>query len=115
MSGGVAYVLDQTGDFRGKCNQEQIILDQVGDEEELKTVHNMIERHVQYTNSPFGKRILDDWVHLKEKLVRVIPKDYLEMQERIHHYEASGLSKYKAALAAFEEGKKAVNQIKDGG
>jgi glutamate synthase (NADPH/NADH) large chain/glutamate synthase (ferredoxin) len=115
MSGGVAYVLDQTGDFRGKCNQEQIILDQVGDEEELKTIQNMIERHVQYTNSPFGKRILDDWVHLKEKLVRVIPKDYLEMQERIHHYEASGLNKYKAALAAFEEGKKAVNQIKDGG
>jgi hypothetical protein len=52
---------------------------------------------------------------MKEKLVRVIPKDYLEMQERIEHYEASGLSKYKAALAAFEEGKKAVNQIKDGG
>ncbi|WP_332692768.1 glutamate synthase large subunit [Halalkalibacter lacteus] len=115
MSGGVAYVLNETGDFRGKCNIEQIILDQVVDEKELKTVYNMIERHVNYTNSPYGKRILDDWANLKEKLIRVIPKDYLEMQERIRRYEASGLSKYKAALAAFEEGKKAVNQLKDGG
>ncbi len=115
MSGGVAYVFDESDDFSRKCNQEQVILGQVSDEAEIQMVYQLVEKHVQYTNSPLGKRLLEDWSRMKDKFVRVIPKDYLEMQERILRYEATGLSKYKAALAAFEDSKKAVNQIKDGG
>ncbi|MBD1380309.1 glutamate synthase large subunit [Metabacillus arenae] len=115
MSGGVAYVLDESNGFRVKCNQELVYLDSIVDEIELQTVYEMIEKHVQYTNSAFGKRVLDNWAEMKEKFVRVIPKDYLEMQERIKHLQASGLSNHNAALIAFEEGKKVVNSIKDGG
>ncbi|GAE27828.1 glutamate synthase [Halalkalibacter wakoensis JCM 9140] len=114
MSGGVAFVLDESGDFGQKCNQEQVLLGSV-EEEDLHRVYQMVEKHVQYTNSPLAIRVLDDWSNLKKKFIRVIPKDFLEMQTRIERYEASGLSKYKAALAAFEEGKKAVNEAKDGG
>jgi glutamate synthase domain-containing protein 3 len=115
MSGGVAYVLDVSKDFLVKCNQEQVYLDAIIDETERNTVYQMIEKHVHYTNSPYGKRVLDNWEEMIGKFVRVIPKDYLEMQERMKHLKASGLSEHKAALVAFEESKRAVNSIKDGG
>ncbi|MFL6518372.1 MAG: glutamate synthase subunit alpha, partial [Bacillus sp. (in: firmicutes)] len=115
MSGGVAYVLDVTKDFRVKCNQEQVYLDSIQDETELQTVYQLIENHVRYTHSPYGMRVLDSWADMSEKFVRVIPKDYLEMQERIRTLREGGLSEPQAALLAFEESKKAVNSMKDGG
>lgn len=115
MSGGVAYVLDIANDFSVKCNQEQVYLNPIQDDAELQSVYQLIQKHVQYTNSAFGKRVLDSWGEMSRKFIRVIPKDYLEMQERIKYLQESGLSKHKAALLAFEESKKAVNSMKDGG
>ncbi|RKL66634.1 glutamate synthase large subunit [Salipaludibacillus neizhouensis] len=115
MSGGVAYVLDESKDFRNKCNQEQVLLDSISDEEELSMIYKMVENHVYYTESDFGSQVIKKWASMKKKFIRVIPVDYLEMQNRIRHFETSGLDKYKAALAAFEESKKIVNSIKDGG
>ncbi|WP_129728600.1 glutamate synthase large subunit [Ectobacillus funiculus] len=115
MSGGVAYVLDASNAFSVKCNQEQVYLNEIQDEAELQAVYELIQKHVHYTNSPYGKRVLDSWEEMSGKFIRVIPKDYLEMQERIKYLQESGLSKHKAALLAFEESKKAVNSMKDGG
>ncbi len=115
MSGGVAFVLDEAKDFQVKCNQEQVYLDLLQDEPELQSVYQLIEKHVHYTKSPKGKRILDNWKDVSKKFVRVISKDYLEMQERIKHLQKSGLNEKEAALHAFEESKKIVNLIKDGG
>jgi len=115
MSGGVAYVLDMTNDFRVKCNQAQVYLDPIQDESELQLVHQMIEKHVQYTHSPLGERVLNSWADMSKKFVRVIPRDYLEMQERIKRLQAAGLSENQAALRAFEESQKAVKAIKEGG
>ncbi|UOR11405.1 glutamate synthase large subunit [Halobacillus amylolyticus] len=113
MSGGIAYVLDD-GDrpFRTNCNTEQVYLQSLTDKEEKEEVYRLIEKHVHYTNSARGKKVLDHWKSLLPKFVKVIPKDDLEMKKRIKHLEASGLSKSKAALAAFEESKKAVEALK---
>ncbi|MEH7120805.1 glutamate synthase large subunit [Neobacillus vireti] len=115
MSGGVAYVLDMTKNFQVKCNQAQVYLDSIQDESELQLVHEMIEKHVQYTHSPLGESVLNSWADMCKKFVRVIPKDYLEMQERIKRLQAAGLSENQAALRAFEESQKAVKAIKEGG
>jgi glutamate synthase domain-containing protein 3 len=115
MSGGVAFIFDESNNFAQKCNQEQVELDSIKDEADFNKVYQMLEKHVLYTNSPLGKRVLENWTESREKFIRVIPRDYLEMQHRIQRFEASGLSKHKAALAAFEESKKVVNSIKDGG
>ena len=115
MSGGVAYVLDMTNDFQVKCNQAQVYLDPIQDESELQLVHQMIEKHVQYTHSPLGERVLNSWADMSKKFLRVIPKDYLDMQERIKRLQAAGLSENQAALRAFEESQKAVKAIKEGG
>ncbi|MDQ1004372.1 glutamate synthase (NADPH/NADH) large chain [Neobacillus niacini] len=115
MSGGVAYVLDITNDFRVRCNQAQVYLDPIQDESELQLVHQMIEKHVQYTHSPLGEKVLNSWADMSKKFVRVIPKDYLEMKERIKRLLEEGLSEHQAALRAFEESQKAVKAIKEGG
>ena len=54
MSGGVAYVLDEAGDFHNRCNQDMVSLVKLEDEDEIEEVKNMIEKHVKYTKSKSG-------------------------------------------------------------
>ncbi|WP_163536486.1 glutamate synthase large subunit [Gracilibacillus sp. YIM 98692] len=112
MSGGVAYVLDESDSFREKCNQELVQLQSIHDQMEAEEVRNMIEKHVEYTQSTNGQRILENWEAILPKFVRVIPNDYLEMRQVIQKLEASGFNKKDAAMTAFEQGKKAVEAIK---
>ncbi|MDL4840598.1 glutamate synthase large subunit [Aquibacillus rhizosphaerae] len=112
MSGGIAYVLDEAGSFREKCNQELVQLDSITDEKEAKELYDMIEKHVDYTQSTNGQRIVENWNSVLPKFVRVIPNDYLEMRERILLLEADGLTKDEAAMKAFEQGNEIVETIK---
>ncbi|MCA0971309.1 glutamate synthase large subunit [Halobacillus litoralis] len=113
MSGGVAYVLDETGQsFDTKCNKELVHLQQLTDSEEMQDLYNMIEKHVEYTNSPLGQRILGQWNEYVKKFVRVIPRDYLAMQERIQRLKDDGLGKFDAEMTAFEERNKPVETVK---
>ena len=38
MSGGVAYVLDETGDFAAECNPQMVTLEKIEDEDEIAEV-----------------------------------------------------------------------------
>ncbi|MGD9611484.1 MAG: glutamate synthase large subunit [Kiritimatiellia bacterium] len=75
MSGGIAYVLDETGLFDAKCNLEMVDLEMLGpdDERELK---GMIERHLKWTGSPRAKEILADWARWKDSFIKVLPMEY---------------------------------------
>ncbi len=75
MSGGVAYVLDEDGAFASRCNQDMVDLEQL-ESEDLELVHGLIARHVQYTGSPKGGRVLDEWEDAAKKLVKIMPVDY---------------------------------------
>ena len=77
----------------------------------MKDVYDMIERYVHYTNSNNGKKILANWESYVSKFVRVIPKSYLKMRERISELENSGLEKFDAEMAAFEEGTKEEKKV----
>ncbi|WP_334073605.1 MULTISPECIES: glutamate synthase large subunit [Paenibacillus] len=102
MSGGIAYVLDVTGDFVKRCNLEMVLLEQVFEPEEADQLRTLISRHVLYTDSIVGRRVLDNWNELLPKFVRVIPKDYKRMLEQIRKVENEGLKGEAALLAAFE-------------
>jgi len=84
MSGGIAYILDEAGDFvENRLNGEMVDtfpLEESGDIEKLK---EMISQHVAYTGSPLGSRILDDWDGLLGKWVKVFPTDYKSALEKI--------------------------------
>jgi len=90
MSGGMAYVFDEAGDFAEHCNMEMVELESVeaDDEVDVATVRSdltrydetrlkqMIENHKRYTNSAVAIRILDNWDASRENFVKVMPVDY---------------------------------------
>lgn len=102
MSGGIAYVYDPEGTFLSRCNLEMVLLEGVEEPAEAADLRGLIQRHVTYTGSEAGQRILDDWQTAIQQFVRVIPKDYKRMVEQIQKEEATGLSGDEALLAAFE-------------
>ncbi|RCX20532.1 glutamate synthase (ferredoxin) [Fontibacillus phaseoli] len=102
MSGGIAYALDLHGDFINRCNLEMVLLEPVADPAEVDQLRTLISRHVLYTDSVVGRRVLDNWNELLLKFVRVIPKDYKRMLEQIRKVENEGLKGEDALLAAFE-------------
>ncbi|MDQ0216985.1 glutamate synthase large subunit [Peribacillus cavernae] len=108
LSGGVAYVFNELGDFSMKCNQEMVFLEPLVYQDEMNSVKAMIEKHAAYTKSTVAKRILENWDHVVSKFIRVIPKDYLEMQQSISRLVDTGLTNKEAAMKAFEERKRAV-------
>ncbi len=77
MSGGVAYVFDATGDFaRVKCNQAGVDLEPLFESEDISKLEYLLRRHVEYTDSPLGKRILNRWSEMLPSFVKVFPHEY---------------------------------------
>jgi len=103
MSGGIAYVLDQGRGFTDVCNKGMVGLTRLEDEQEIALVRRMIERHVQYTCSTLGMKVLDDWKQMLPLFVRVIPSDYRRVLEAQARMIQKGLTGEEAAMAAFEE------------
>jgi glutamate synthase domain-containing protein 2/glutamate synthase domain-containing protein 1/glutamate synthase domain-containing protein 3 len=74
MSGGFAYVLDESGDFTEKrCNLNSVDLVPVGEDEEA--VRSLIEKHVAATGSPRGEWILENWPQMLPRFLKVFPRD----------------------------------------
>ncbi len=111
MSGGIAYVLDRTGDFSTKCNQEMVSLESLKDTEEILEVKAMLERHLKYTGSGLAGRILSEWHKNVPLFVKVMPKDYKRMLQAIRQMQDSGLSGEDALMAAFEANNKDVARV----
>jgi glutamate synthase domain-containing protein 2/glutamate synthase domain-containing protein 1/glutamate synthase domain-containing protein 3 len=76
MSGGIAYVYDETGAFDSCCNLEMVDLDLIltpADERELK---GLLERHAALTGSPKASALLADWDNTRIRFVKVFPMEY---------------------------------------
>jgi len=90
MSGGMAYVLDAAGDFSRRCNHELVDLEPVDTMEDRELVRSLIERHVAYTGSDHGARILHDWSRSVAMFVKVMPRDYRRVLETEARTAAAG-------------------------
>jgi glutamate synthase (ferredoxin) len=100
MSGGVAYVLDDKAEFRGRCNRSMVELEALEEDEDLETVHELIARHQVYTRSTVADRILSDWDRYRRLFVKVMPKDYKRVLEAIKRAQASGIPEDEAVMEA---------------
>jgi glutamate synthase domain-containing protein 3 len=90
MSGGVAYVLDEVGDFGSlRCNLEMVDLERLDDPEEAAQVRAMIEKHAQLTGSEKARRVLGDWETTRAHFVKVIPVEYKRALQQIEAASAS--------------------------
>jgi glutamate synthase (ferredoxin) len=114
MSGGIAYVLDESGDFPSRCNMQMVSLEKLEDADEIEQVWKMIQRHQTYTKSARAAKILADWNAMIPKFVKVMPKDYKRVQESLKRVEKSGLGGEAAIMAAFEENARDVARIGGG-
>ncbi len=112
MSGGIAYVLDERGDFEQRCNLAMVDLEPIPAEDtaleqldhqggDLEThglveidrdmahydalrLNRLIMRHVHYTDSARGRKILENWNDYLPKFIKVMPVDYRRALEEMH-------------------------------
>jgi glutamate synthase (ferredoxin) len=103
MSGGIAYVLDETGDFPCKCNTEMVKLYPLEDPAEIELVHGLVRKHAEYTRTPRAYQVLALWEQIVPKFVKVYPNDYRRVLETQKRFQAQGLPEEEAIMAAFEE------------
>jgi glutamate synthase domain-containing protein 2/glutamate synthase domain-containing protein 1/glutamate synthase domain-containing protein 3 len=110
MSGGVAYVLDETRNFSQYCNLETVQLESL-EEDDITEIEAMIRRHATYTNSERAWKILAQWEIMALRFVKVMPKDYRRMLEAIRRAETQGLTGDKAIMVAFEANKNDLARV----
>ncbi|PPD55254.1 MAG: glutamate synthase large subunit [Methylotenera sp.] len=88
MSGGVAYVYDEDGQFAKRCNMSMVALEKVEtaessvgkihhlDQPDEFTLKTLIENHAKYTGSVRANAMLADWPNYRTKFVKVMPNEY---------------------------------------
>jgi glutamate synthase (ferredoxin) len=111
MSGGVAYILDEHGDFPTRCNTQMVGLETLTDAEEIGKLKDSISKHAQYTHSNKAAEVLANWAAMVPKFVKVMPRDYKRVLQAIQNALASGLSGDDSLNAAFEENSRDVARI----
>jgi glutamate synthase (NADPH/NADH) large chain len=100
MSGGVAYVYDEAGDFTRRCNPAMValepVLPQAEQEEKIDEaiwhlgetdeflLKGLIEKHFRYTGSFRAKDILHNWATMRQKFVKVFPNEYKRALKQLH-------------------------------
>ena len=86
MSGGIAFVLDERGDFAKRCLQDaEVDVDPFDDPADLRLVRNLLERHVAYTRSPKGQWVLEHWGSMAPRFKKIFPR---ELKRAIREREA---------------------------
>jgi glutamate synthase (NADPH/NADH) large chain len=81
MSGGIAYVLDQNGNFDYFCNKGMVELSPVEDKDDLLGLQQLIHNHYSYTRSELAEQILVNWDEYLPKFIKVIPLEYKKVLE----------------------------------
>ena len=92
MSGGIAYVFDEHGEFIKYCNQAMVDLEPVLSESEQLgklsrdiwhlgladevILKRLIENHARYTGSRRAHDMLEQWSLYRLRFVKVFPKEY---------------------------------------
>jgi glutamate synthase (NADPH/NADH) large chain len=117
MSGGIAYVLDEDGTLKDRCNLAQVELEPIAEEtnelealvhqngdmepnERVDVSHDMtrfdairlkqiIEQHMHYTDSPVARNILDNWESYLPKFVKIMPVEYRRALLEMQQEQAS--------------------------
>ena len=87
MSGGIAFVLDERGDFEERCLQNaNVDIEPFELRHDLELVRGLIERHVAYTRSPKGQWVLEHWTSMVPRFKKIFPRELKralrERQER---------------------------------
>jgi len=75
MSGGLAYVLDDTADFKQRCNLGMVELEALSPEDST-LVLGLLKEHQTRTGSPKAAELLATWETAQTRFVKVVPTEY---------------------------------------
>ncbi|TFY98986.1 glutamate synthase-related protein [Ramlibacter humi] len=108
MSGGIAYVYDEDGQFASRCNTSMVALEHVlpsgeqkalaprtklhGDQTDEAQLKKLLEEHNRWTGSRRAREILDDWKNARAKFVKVFPNEYKRALAEMHEREVAAAS-----------------------
>ncbi len=81
MSGGIAYVLDEFGEFRQhRCNKTSVDLEAITDPaDEQNSFDDDSPVTQEATGSPRAKLILENWSEMLPKFVKVFPHEFKQV------------------------------------
>ena len=118
MSGGVAYVYDEDGEFTKRCNTAMVSLERVlpaaeqrvitdsatwhrgqTDEDQLKT---LLADHNRWTGSRRARDLLDNWNEARARFVKVFPNEYKRALGEMHARKQAAASEKRAAATGDE-------------
>jgi glutamate synthase domain-containing protein 3 len=114
MSGGMAYILDEAGDFSQRCNQQMVGLEAVTDPEDVAELRKLVQNHAQFTGSLRAQQVLAQWDAMLPKFIKVMPRDYKRVLQAIKEAKAAGLSGDEALSAAFEANARDLSRVGGG-
>jgi len=100
MSGGIAYVYDEHGDFARRCNTSMVALEPVltaaEQQERIERaiwhlgqadetfLRDLVEKHFRYTGSFRAREILSNWATMRGRFVKVFPHEYKRALKQLH-------------------------------
>jgi glutamate synthase (NADPH/NADH) large chain len=88
MSGGVAYIYDESELFDTRCNLDMVDIESVWKPEDVRELHGLIRSHFELTGSPRAKMILENWEAHLPTFVKVMPIEYRRVLERMRLAES---------------------------
>ncbi|MDR2492863.1 MAG: hypothetical protein LBD25_05360, partial [Coriobacteriales bacterium] len=100
MSGGVAYVLDEAGDFAERCSTGNVSLRRL-DATGREVVRDLAERHLALTGSARAKQVLNDFESYAKRFMVLVPTDYERIMEALEDARSRQLSEDEGLLYAF--------------
>ena len=100
MSGGVAYVYDEDGQFDTRCNMAMVTLERIlpsaeqevtvpraiwhGGQTDEAQLKKLLEDHNRWTGSKRARELLDNWATSRSKFVKVFPTEYKRALSEIY-------------------------------
>jgi len=113
MSGGIAYVYDEDGQFASRCNTAMVSMEKVltaaeqeaqidrkvwhRDQTDEAQLRKLLEDHHKWTGSQRARELLDNWATARAKFVKVFPNEYKRALGEINAKKAAQAAKPVAA------------------
>ena len=111
MSGGVCYIFPSDIEAFKKANQlPTLAFKRVQHDEEKQLLKSMLEEHYRYTESTKAKDILNQFENVTEHVIKVIPKDYELMMQKIELQHRHLSEDNEAKLAAFYDHRTSIEK-----
>jgi glutamate synthase (NADPH/NADH) large chain len=105
MSGGIAYVLDEEGDFDYYCNMGMVELSLVEDLNDKKELSDLIASHYEYTGSRIAEKILMNLNEYLDHFIKVVPYEYKKVLQELQ------LEEIRKKLASVEKDVEMIGDV----